>query len=329
MSFTAPTRVAVVPLHPGREDPQGVRDAIGRLETEPGLGAVVLEGAAVVVHDRLLAWVPQQANEPDGQWVERLVNRLGMKGYVVDGGPGAAQVRRRLGRLRAAARTVRNSARTPWRVRVLQARRRWRRQQFLRRIRWEARLAGGDLVLDVSKDLAVEPGVRIQVRPGRSVLRIGPRCAIGSGVVLRLGGELELVRNVELRYDVALNVKGHLVMHGRNVLGRGTMVHADGTMTFEWGACTSEYVTVLDSHHEFDGSFVHVHDQGIEKVDITIGASTLLGARAMVMPGVHIGRSCLVGAGSVVTKDVPDGWIARGAPAKHVRRVVADDNELQ
>ncbi|MCW2545082.1 MAG: galactoside O-acetyltransferase, partial [Frankiales bacterium] len=59
--------------------------------------------------------------------------------------------------------------------------------------------------------------------------------------------------------------------------------------------------------------------------DITIGASTLLGARVMVMPGVRIGRGCLVGAHSVVTKDVPDGWIAVGAPARHLRPVVPED----
>ena len=34
------------------------------------------------------------------------------------------------------------------------------------------------------------------------------------------------------------------------------------------------------------------------------------------MPGVHIGERCVIGAGSVVTKDVPDGMVACGVPAK-------------
>jgi len=212
-------------------------------------------------------------------------------------------------------------ARTPLRARAQRVRRRWRRWRFIRRLRWEAWLQGATLRCDIARDLIVEPGIRVAFRPGLTRLEIGPRCIIASGVVLRLGGELVLSRNVELRYDVALNVKGELRLEGRNVLGRGSMVHADGRMVWEWGASCSEYVTVLDSHHEYDGSLVHVHDQGIEVFDVHIGAGTLIGAKATVMPGVTIGDTCLVGAGSLVTKDVPSGWIAAGVPAKALRPI--------
>lgn len=48
---------------------------------------------------------------------------------------------------------------------------------------------------------------------------------------------------------------------------------------------------------------------------VTIGADCFVGARAIIMPGVVIGDRCIVAAGSVVTKSVPDGSVVGGNPA--------------
>jgi acetyltransferase-like isoleucine patch superfamily enzyme len=52
--------------------------------------------------------------------------------------------------------------------------------------------------------------------------------------------------------------------------------------------------------------------------DVVIGDDCWLGARVIVLPGVTLGAGCVVGAGSVVTKDLPPQSIAVGAPAKVV-----------
>lgn len=49
---------------------------------------------------------------------------------------------------------------------------------------------------------------------------------------------------------------------------------------------------------------------------IHIGAHTFVGANAIIMPGVKIGERCVIGAGSIVTHDIPDGMVAVGCPAK-------------
>ena len=319
--FAPPTRIEVISLS-GSPDKDLLAEAEARLRSEPGLGAVVISGLAVVVHKHLLSFVPAPTGDPDAAWIDGLCGVLIRRGYLIE----------RTGTAPAATGggskpggKLRQLVRRKPRSLVLQARQRWRRSRFLRRLRWEAWLIGAPLKLDVAKDLVVEPGVRIEVYAVGGSLLIGPRCVLASGVILRLGGELQMLRNVAIRHDVALNVKGRLVLEGRNVLSRGTMVHADGDMLFEWGASTAEYVSILDSHHEHDGSLVHVHDQAVEIQDTTIGAATLLGAGVLIMPGVHVGRSCLVGSHSVVTKDIPDGWIAVGAPARHLRPVVPED----
>lgn len=51
---------------------------------------------------------------------------------------------------------------------------------------------------------------------------------------------------------------------------------------------------------------------------VKIGAFTFIGARATILPGVSIGRGCIVSAGAVVGKDVPDFAIVAGSPAVYV-----------
>lgn len=53
-----------------------------------------------------------------------------------------------------------------------------------------------------------------------------------------------------------------------------------------------------------------------------IGQNCFIGGRSLILPGVTIGDSCIVGAGSVVTKDVPPNCIVAGNPAKVIYRNV-------
>ncbi len=316
--------VAVVELVAGTVVPADQRE---RLCREPGLGAVVVgDATAVVVHERLLAWVPRESIADPRAWLDRLALRLQDKGYRVEdvsGSPYVVEVPSTSlpQRLKGAAR---RALRTPLRARVRETRRRWRRWRFLGRLRWEAWLAGTDLTADVARDFEVEPGVRFQMRSGPVVLRIGPRCRMSSGVLLRLGGELVLGPNCELRHDLVLNVKGRLHFEGRNVLGVGVMVHADLPLTFEWGAMVAEYATVLDSDHELDGSLVNMFDQGVLARPVRIGACSFLGSKSTVLPGVSVGRRAVVGAGSVVTKDVPEACLVTGVPARPLRQLGAE-----
>ncbi len=56
----------------------------------------------------------------------------------------------------------------------------------------------------------------------------------------------------------------------------------------------------------------------IRNAPITIGDDTWIGVGAVILPGVRVGNFCLVGAGSVVTSDVPDYAVVAGVPARQV-----------
>lgn len=59
---------------------------------------------------------------------------------------------------------------------------------------------------------------------------------------------------------------------------------------------------------------------------IVIGDDCWFGANVVVCPGVTIGNGCVIGAGSVVTKDIPDRTFAAGVPAKVIREITEEDS---
>ena len=63
-------------------------------------------------------------------------------------------------------------------------------------------------------------------------------------------------------------------------------------------------------------------------IDITVGNSVWIGANAVICPGVTIGDCCVIGAGSVVTRDIPAWSVAAGNPCRVLRRITEADREL-
>ena len=63
-------------------------------------------------------------------------------------------------------------------------------------------------------------------------------------------------------------------------------------------------------------------------IPVTIGDNVWMGGNAVVLPGVHIGNNVVIGAGSVVTKDIPDNVIAAGNPCRVIREITEADRKF-
>ena len=68
-----------------------------------------------------------------------------------------------------------------------------------------------------------------------------------------------------------------------------------------------------------------LYEYGIE---VTIGDNVWVGGNAVICPGVHIGDNCVIGAGSVVTKDIPAWSVAVGNPAKVIKTITDADKKF-
>lgn len=139
-------------------------------------------------------------------------------------------------------------------------------------------------------------GCRIRGALYRPFLR---RC--GRNFQVALSAKLEHTGGIDVGHDVYIG-------HGAWISG------LRGGIRFENEAMLGPYVCIVSSNHTFaDGSArFGPGDPGM----IVVGQGTWIASHATVMAGVTIGRSCLVAAGAVVTRDVPDEAIMGGVPAK-------------
>ncbi len=62
-------------------------------------------------------------------------------------------------------------------------------------------------------------------------------------------------------------------------------------------------------------------------IPITIGDRVWIGGSCVILPGISIGSDTVIGAGSVVTKDIPAGVIAAGNPCRVIRKITEEDRK--
>lgn len=112
--------------------------------------------------------------------------------------------------------------------------------------------------------------------------------------------------NPELTIGNNSGVGKNCVISGEMYIGDDVMMGPDCIM-----------YSYSHAHNRID---IPMTEQGFEApTPIHIGNDVWIGARVIVLPGVTIGNHVIIGAGAVVTKDIPDYAIAGGVPAKVIR----------
>jgi acetyltransferase-like isoleucine patch superfamily enzyme len=84
-------------------------------------------------------------------------------------------------------------------------------------------------------------------------------------------------------------------------------------------------VTIETHTHPFDDFSVPIAYGGRRGVPVTVGSNSVLGYNTVLMAGVNIGYRCIIGANSVVTKDIADYTVAGGVPAKSIKQYLPPD----
>ncbi len=83
------------------------------------------------------------------------------------------------------------------------------------------------------------------------------------------------------------------------------------------------YVFICDHNHQYEDVSKPIKGQGIDmkpNAHIIIDEDTWIGTKVTILGTVHVGKHCVIGANSVVTKDIPDYSIVAGIPAKIIKR---------
>lgn len=82
----------------------------------------------------------------------------------------------------------------------------------------------------------------------------------------------------------------------------------------------SQNVVLIGLDHVYDDINKGIIEQGVTTSKITIGSDTIIGANTVILSGRTIGEHCFIGAGSVVTRDIPSYSICVGNPAKIIKQ---------
>jgi len=164
-----------------------------------------------------------------------------------------------------------------------------------KRIYFTARLAGE--IKDM--DFSVQCDGRVHVS-GTANIHLGKRC--------RLGMETEL-RTME---------KGKIHLGDDTRLNRGGTLTSYAEIFIDDFTIIGEFVSIRDANHGMERGEPMRYQEHTSK-PIRIGRDVWVGRGSCILPGVTIGEGSVIGANSVVTRDVPPYSIAAGVPAKIIR----------
>jgi acetyltransferase-like isoleucine patch superfamily enzyme len=105
----------------------------------------------------------------------------------------------------------------------------------------------------------------------------------------------------------------------RCVIGKGAGIVAHERVEIHDDVFTGHNVYITDANHGYEDVGTPIGKQFAPSEPVVVGEHSWLGHGAIVLPGVTIGRHVVVGAGSVVTDDLPDRCVAVGNPARVIR----------
>jgi acetyltransferase-like isoleucine patch superfamily enzyme len=193
-----------------------------------------------------------------------------------------------------------------------------------------ARTAIVDSRVEIGDDAVIEEYVILGSRTMAgelAPLRIGPGARIRSHTVVypasRIGdrfqtGHAAMIREANtIGHDVSIGT--HSIVEHHVEIGDGVRIHSNAFIpeysVIEEGAWIGPCVTLTNARYPLG------RDAKATLRGPTIRRGAKIGANATLLPGVIIGRNALVGAGSVVVRDVPDGAVVVGNPARLVRQI--------
>ena len=126
-------------------------------------------------------------------------------------------------------------------------------------------------------------------------------------------------RSVVESYACINNAVGDVIIGDHTRIGlHNTII---GPVTIGSHVNLAQGITVTALNHNFSNTSRRIDQQGVSTQVVTIADDVWIGANAVILPGVTIGKHSVVAAGAVVTRDVPPNSIVAGVPAKIIKEL--------
>lgn len=126
-------------------------------------------------------------------------------------------------------------------------------------------------------------------------------------------------------YSIINNAVGDIVIGNYTRVGLGNTII--GPVTIGDKVNMAQNVVISGLNHNFEQVGQTIVEQGVGTKEIIINNDVWIGANSVVLAGVNIGEHVVIGAGSVVAKDIPDFCVAVGNPARIIKQYDIDKKE--
>ncbi len=113
--------------------------------------------------------------------------------------------------------------------------------------------------------------------------------------------------------------RGRMIIGDDTWLGQGVFLHSAGDLTVGRRVGVGPMVKIFTSFHQDPGRDGVLLEAPLTLAPVAIEDEADLGVGAVILPGVTVGRGAQIGAGAVVTRDVPPFTVAAGNPARVLR----------
>lgn len=150
---------------------------------------------------------------------------------------------------------------------------------------------------------------------------LGADCVFEAGVMVFHPENITLGHNVYVGHQAILKgyYKNEMVIGEQTWIGQQCFFHAAGGITIGARVGIGPGVKILTSVHAEHGRETPVLFSPIDLSPVVIEDDADLGINAVILPGVRVGRGAVIGAGAVVTEDIPPYAVAAGVPARVLR----------
>jgi acetyltransferase-like isoleucine patch superfamily enzyme len=170
-----------------------------------------------------------------------------------------------------------------------------------RRINWSSKLH-----IHSNGDIDLGHGATLQEHTAIEVFENG-YLSVGSGTSICRGSILFVLDNA------------HFSIGDNSYIGEYNNIRCTSEIRIGNNVRISQLITITDGQYNINEKNRLIGEQGYEKNNVIIGDDVWVGSNSVILPGVKIGRGVVVGAGSIVTKDISDYAVVMGNPAKVIR----------
>ena len=161
-------------------------------------------------------------------------------------------------------------------------------------------------------------------------IAIGDGCQFEAGVILRANTDTEpgiaIANDVSIKEYAVVNANtGRISIGARSWIGPYCLIYGNGNVRIGEDVLIAAHSSINTVSHVMRDTDSPINAQGIYCDPVTIEDDVWIGLNCTILQGITIGRGSVVGAGAVVTKDLPPWSVAMGVPA----RIVGSRNTIK